>query len=59
MSSNGALRNRAWHYLGQDTALACGMSLPQLQQFIAGSYHPTTEQLQKLATRMKMTEDAQ
>lgn len=50
------VRDRAWHYVGQDTAVACDMTLAKMQQFVAGTYCPSEEQLQKLATRIKLTE---
>lgn len=44
-----AIRNRIYHRLDPDTASAAGMTIHDLQQFIAGTYQPTPEQLQALA----------
>jgi hypothetical protein len=46
------LRDRSWKYLDPCVAAVAGMSLQQLQQFCAGNFCPTPEQLQRLATRM-------
>jgi hypothetical protein len=47
-----ALRNRTWHYLSYEVAIFAGMTgVNQLQQFVAGTYHPTEEQLIRLANR--------
>ena len=46
------LRDRAMHYLTPDVAAAAGMSLAQLQQFCAGTFTPTSEQVEQLARRM-------
>ena len=47
-----AVRDRAWHYLSCETAAHAGMTLAEMQQFIAGTYAPSPEQLDKLARRM-------
>lgn len=50
-----ALRNRAFHYLSYEVALSAGMTgLAQLTQFVAGTYHPSDDQLTRLATRIGM-----
>jgi hypothetical protein len=46
------VRKRAWHSLSPQTAAAAGMSLAQLQQFVAGGFHPTPEQIEALARRL-------
>lgn len=46
------LRDRAMHYLTPDVASRAGMSLQQLQQFIAGAFTPTSEQIEQLARRI-------
>ena len=43
------------HYLNPEVASYAGMTLHDLQQFIAGSYWPTDQQLLQLALRMRMT----
>ena len=52
MPSIKAIRNRLWHALSPETALAAGMSLAQLQQFVAGAYTPAPEQIEQLARHM-------
>jgi hypothetical protein len=48
------VRNRAWCYLSPEVASCAGMTLGQMQQFIAGMFHPTAEQVQRLARRMQI-----
>jgi hypothetical protein len=43
-----ALRDRCWHSLSPQTAVAVGLTLGELQQFCIGSYHPDPTQLFKL-----------
>jgi hypothetical protein len=50
------VRKRAWHFLDPDTAGSAGMTLAQLQQFVAGTFHPSQEQLRRLARRMSVPE---
>ena len=47
-----AIRKRACHYLSPEVAARAGMTLFQLQQFVAGAFTPTDEQLTSLARRM-------
>jgi hypothetical protein len=49
------VRDRAWHSLSPQTAAAAGMTLAQLQQFVAGSFHPTPEQIETLSRHMGLT----
>ena len=50
-----ALRNRTWHYLSYEVARSAGMTgLEQLQQWVAGAYHPPEDILIKLANRIGM-----
>ena len=46
------IRARAAHYLSPDIAASVGLSLAQLQQFLAGTQRPSDEQLSRLAARM-------
>jgi hypothetical protein len=47
------LRNFTWHYLSYEVAISAGMpGLASLEQFVAGTFHPSPEQLQRLATRI-------
>jgi hypothetical protein len=48
------IRARAMHYLTPDVAASAGMSLTELQQFCAGSFHPNREQIEALARRMEL-----
>ena len=43
------LRERTWHSISPHAAHAGGMTLGQLQQFVAGTYHPDEQQLRGLA----------
>jgi len=46
------LKNRTWHFLSHEVAISAGMTgLAQLQQFVAGTYHPPEDILVKLANR--------
>lgn len=49
-----ALRKRAWHYMLPDPLNAAGMTLHQMQQFIAGNFTPSDVQLRQLWQRMDM-----
>ena len=40
------IRDRAWLSLSPQTAAAAGLSFAQLQQFVAGGFHPTAEQIE-------------
>lgn len=47
-----ALRNRTAHYLSYEVAISSGMTgLADLEQFVAGNFHPTEDQLVRLANR--------
>jgi hypothetical protein len=48
-------RRRAWAYLSPGVAACAGMTLENLQQFIAGKYFPNAEQLRALSRRMSVT----
>ena len=50
------LRARAWHSLSPQTAAAAGLTVEQMQQFVSGSYQPTSEQLEQLARRMGVSQ---
>jgi|RhiMetStandDraft_4_1073278.scaffolds.fasta_scaffold7120843_1 hypothetical protein len=47
-----AIRDRLSHALSPQTAEAAGMSLAELQQFVAGSFHPIPEQIERLARQL-------
>jgi hypothetical protein len=49
-----AIRKRAWHYLEPSVAGCAGMTLDQLKQFVAGTYHPEPDVFRRLANRMAM-----
>lgn len=51
-ASERTLRARAWHYITPDVANAAGISLAELQRFVAGTFHPSDDQLERLARRM-------
>ncbi|MFH0300991.1 helix-turn-helix transcriptional regulator [Bradyrhizobium sp. 31Argb] len=51
-----AVRDRAWLYLEPDVAARAGMSLAQLQQFVAGTFVPSPEQLRALARVLNIKE---
>ena len=48
------VRQRAWFYLEPGVAAVAGMTIFQLQQFLAGTYHPNETQLTALARRMQV-----
>lgn len=52
------IRKMAYHYISPTTAQAANMTLHELQQFVAGSFFPTDEQLAALARRMNIEEAA-
>lgn len=47
-------RKRAWEYLNPCVAGVASMSLEQLQQFVAGTFHPSDDQIARLARRMQV-----
>jgi hypothetical protein len=53
-TDEAAVRKRAWHYLSPEVAAVAGMSIFQLQQFVAGTFHPTDDQIHALAIRMQL-----
>jgi hypothetical protein len=48
------VRDRAWMFLSPEVAAVAGMTLVQMQQFIAGMFHPSHDQIQRLARRMQI-----
>jgi hypothetical protein len=56
MPDSKIIRRRAWHFLSPEVAAAAGLQLDQLQQFVAGRFHPTDEQVMRLAERMRLTD---
>ena len=54
MTTIEAVRKQAPHYLSDEVARTCGLTLAQLQQLIGGTFQPTDEQLRCLAKRMHM-----
>jgi hypothetical protein len=48
------VRQRSALYLSPEVARVAGMTLAQLQQFAAGAFHPSHEQVQRLARRMQI-----
>jgi hypothetical protein len=56
MSNIDEIRKRCWHFLNADVAAAAGMaSIDELKQFIAGTFTPSPEQLEKLSRRMGLS----
>lgn len=49
-----AVRARVRHSVGDATAAAVGMTVAQLQQFVAYSFNPSAEQVADLARHFKM-----
>jgi hypothetical protein len=43
------LRARVWHSLSPTTAAVAGLTVQNLQQFIAGTFFPNETQLRQLA----------
>jgi hypothetical protein len=50
------IRKRAWHYLSPEVAARADMSLADMLQSIAGTFHPSETQLNQLARCMGMIE---
>jgi len=48
------LRKRCWHYLHPDVAACAGLSLGELQQFVAGAFMPEESSLHALAIRLQL-----
>jgi hypothetical protein len=48
------VRRRAWAYISPEVAACAGMTIQNMQQLIAGKYHPTAVQLNALARRMSI-----
>jgi hypothetical protein len=47
------IRDRAWLSLSPQTAAAAGITLAELQQFCAGAYWPSDQQIRILARLLK------
>lgn len=47
-------RKRAWEYINPCVAAVASMSLEQLQQFVGGTFHPSDDQITRLARRMQV-----
>jgi hypothetical protein len=58
MSQTRSLREKTkrqvFHYLEPSVGTVASMSLEQLQQFAAGTFHPTDDQITRLARRMRL-----
>ena len=52
------VKRRLWHYLNPDVAAYAGLKVQDLQHIISGTYTPTDDELNALATRMHLTADA-
>jgi hypothetical protein len=50
-----AVRERAWHYLTPEVAACAGLTLAELQQFVAGAVSLSDQQLECLAHRMGLS----
>jgi hypothetical protein len=48
------IRAHAMHYLSHEVAASARMSLAELQQFVAGNFHPNREQIEALARRLEL-----
>lgn len=48
------VRARARHYISDEVAASANMTVEKLQQFVAGTFFPTDEQLAQLKRRMHM-----
>jgi hypothetical protein len=48
------LRKRAHHFVSYDISRFADMSQHEMQQFIAGTFLPTDDQLVRLANRLQM-----
>ena len=46
------VRRATWHHLEPNIAASADMKLAELQQFIAGTYVPSNEQIAQLARAM-------
>lgn len=46
------LRKHAWHFLEPEVARSVGITLAQLQQFVAGHFHPDRTTLRRLSRRI-------
>ena len=49
-----AIRHLVWHCLSPHTAEFAGLTLSQLQQFAAGAFTPSEEQLRALARYLRI-----
>ena len=48
------VRDRTRHYLSDEVAACAGLRLADLQAFVAGTFFPSEQALEKLARRMKL-----
>ena len=53
------IRQRLTHYLEPSVGACAGMTLQQLQQTVAGTFHPSDAQLHLLAIRMRLYPEGQ
>jgi hypothetical protein len=51
------VRKQAWMFLSPEVAGIAGLSLAELQQFVAGTVTLSAQQVEALASRMGMTFD--
>ena len=49
-----SVRKSAYHYITPEVASCAGITLQQLQQFLAGTVTLTPEQIHQLALRMRL-----
>jgi hypothetical protein len=54
MTFEDEVRRRVEHSLSFEVAACAGMRLDQLQQFVAGAYRPSVDQLFHLARRLSL-----
>ena len=52
------LRKLCFHYINYTVAADADMTLHQLQQYVAGNFQPTLEQIQRLANRVKLRDES-
>jgi hypothetical protein len=56
MNVTERVRRQSWHYLNPDVGAVAGLSVQDLQLFLSGTRTLSSDQIQKLARRIKVSE---
>jgi hypothetical protein len=48
------VRRKTWQFISPEVVACAGLTIFNLQQFVAGVFHPTQPQVERLARRMQV-----